>query len=107
MILCFEISFSWLKQIAPGHKRPSSFGETPPVIMSPTSPLARVAKYSAMASNPFGSSSNPVCIDPMMNLFFISFFPMESGRIAALIIATNVNEIFALHLKVYLAHEVS
>jgi hypothetical protein len=32
---------------------------------------------------------------------------MESGRSAAVIIATKVNEFFALHLKVYLAHEVS
>ena len=59
---------------------PSSLGEMPPVMIMPTPPRARSAKYAAMRAKPSVASSSPVCIEPIRTRFFSRVKPRSSGE---------------------------
>ena len=58
----------------------SALGGIPPVMIIPTPPRARSAKYAAMRSKPFSASSRPVCIEPISTRFFRRVKPRSSGE---------------------------
>ena len=60
-IACRRVDIS----AANGFSQPRRVGEYPPVIISPTPPRARSAKYSVSFGRSHGWSSRPVCIDPI------------------------------------------
>ena len=64
---------------AKGRAQPSMFGANPPVTIRPTPPRARSAKYSARRGNFLGSSSRPVCIEPISTRLRSVTNPRSSG----------------------------
>jgi hypothetical protein len=50
---------------ANGSSQPVRFGAYPPVMIKPTPPRARSAKYAASRSVSRARSSRPVCIEPI------------------------------------------
>ena len=77
-ILCLGTWLSLLK-IAPS-RAPSSLGEIPPVIIRPTPVEALSAKYvPILEKSSCPPSSKPVCIDPIIILFLITWLPTTNG----------------------------